>query len=74
VGDGTDDYGFAAIPIGSWDVDEGFYMDGFCAEFWSSTNVKADSASVMSICCSEHTNIVDVNKRNMYTVRCVKDK
>ncbi len=72
-GNGTDDYGFAVRPIGNWNVEEGFYMNGFCAGFWNSTSVKADSASVMNICCNEHTNITNDDKRNMYTVRCVKD-
>ena len=70
-GNGTDDYGFAARPV--WDEEALYNMNGLCAGFWSSTSVKADSASVMNICCYEHTNITNENKTSMYTVRCVKD-
>ena len=70
-GNGTDDYGFAARPV--WDEEALYNMNGLCAGFWSSTSVKADSASVMNICCNEHTNITNENKTSMYTVRCVKD-
>ena len=74
-GNGSDAFGFSALPAGGSD-DKGFFIyEGFSAYFWSSTERSSDYAYFMYL-----NNIYDeayLNYSNLkidgYSVRCVKD-
>ena len=74
---GTDDYGFAALPV--WFA--GKYTDslffdnefGSHAYFWSSTEHSENNAYVMDFSYSDVAVLIDVYKSHAFPVRCVKD-
>ncbi len=73
-GNGTDAYGFSALPGGSWYYGGGFYDEGDIAIFWSSGEYYDDYAFYLCL---------DYNNENAYlrysykyyarSVRCLKD-
>ncbi len=73
-GNGSDVYGFTALPAGYRYSGGAFYAMGNAALFWSSTNYDADKAWKRYLHYSEN----DINRSNDfnyygYSVRCVKD-
>ena len=70
---GSDDYGFAALPAGYWDRDDygGF---GNRAIFWSSTEASKSSASVFAL-YGEYDSAVFSSQLmdEAASVRCIKD-
>jgi uncharacterized protein (TIGR02145 family) len=74
---GTDDYGFSALPIGF----AGIYTDtlffdndfGNHAYFWSSTEHSENNAYVMDFSYSDVAVLLDAYKTHAFSVRCVKD-
>ncbi|WP_407457579.1 fibrobacter succinogenes major paralogous domain-containing protein [Fibrobacter sp.] len=73
-GNGTDAFGFSALPAGySIDKDH-FYDAGLFADFWSSTEYASKYAYDMYMKYNfEDALVVDFNKSYGYSVRCVKD-
>ena len=78
-GDGTDVYGFSALPAGCRNNKGYFDSDGFSAFFWSATENDAPSGYVNSA-YSMYLNfnyekasfLIDV-KSNAFSVRCIQD-
>lgn len=81
---GTDDYGFSALPGGMRYEDdhsvekpeEGRFMDaGYEAIFWSATEETSDEASWMFISAyqDDASTLVSWRKHGALSVRCVKD-
>lgn len=72
---GTDDYGFSALPAGIWrGTGEKFYNDGFGALFWSSTEDDEFGAHALSLW--DESNLADLDyfiKDLGASVRCIKD-
>ena len=73
-GNGTDAFGFSALPAGySIDKDH-FYNAGLNADFWSSTEYASKYAYDMYMTYHfEDALVTDFNKSYGYSVRCVKD-
>jgi len=73
-GNGTDSYGFSALPAGFRDFSGGFGYVGSDAYFWSASEIKADSAYYRYLYnyityMGTHGNYKD----DAFSVRCVKD-
>lgn len=73
-GNGTDAYGFSALPAGyRWDVGN-YSLLGSLAYFWSATEERGFYAYYMGLYYKhEDGNLDDDDKDYMYSVRCVKD-
>ena len=73
-GNGTDAYGFSALPAGyRWDVGN-YSLLGSLAYFWSATEERGFYAYVMGLYYKhEDGNLGDDDKKYVYSVRCVKD-
>ncbi|GBU20318.1 hypothetical protein R80B4_00194 [Fibrobacteres bacterium R8-0-B4] len=73
-GNGTDDYGFAALPGGHRYTDGRFYNAGYLGYWWTATEIRSGYAysRYMSY---EHDHVVedDLGKDLGYSVRCVAD-
>jgi uncharacterized protein (TIGR02145 family) len=72
-GNGTDDYGFSALPGGFWN---GSIFDNTCKDafLWSSSEVDSDNAIGYGIrLSSEELWHRSSNKSLAFSVRCVKD-
>jgi len=73
-GNGTDDYGFSALP-GGFGYSGGFYNVGASGYWWSSTEYNASNAygRIMSY---SGANVISSgsDKSNLYSVRCVQDE
>ena len=71
---GTDDEGFSAIPIGIYNVNDGFRGD-YEAYFWSATEDNEGNSYIMSLttCIDRKEFIERSRKGNGLSVRCVKN-
>ena len=81
---GTDVYGFSALPVGIKDENGNFVQDGSGTCFWSATEVGAGNcrSDGLGTSCNETVtkavvmclgdNIYSSNKRSALSVRCVK--
>ena len=82
-GNGTDVFGFSALPAGGRDGYEDYYYEGYYADFWSSTEDGSDdayledgsdSAYFMRLYYSyDYADLNSSYKSNGFSVRCVKD-
>jgi len=73
-GNGTDAYGFSALPAGYRDIDGVFYYVGIYATFWSSTEYNSHYAYHMYLHYSyENAYLHNDYKYNGYSVRCIKN-
>jgi len=74
-GNGTDNYGFSALPSGYYHQDRGFKDVGNFGYLWSSTEGGAYSAySILFAFLNEDIRIDTQDKSyNLFNVRCVKD-
>lgn len=74
---GTDDYGFSALPIGfGGNYTDSLFFDkefGNHAYFWSSTEHSENNAYVMDLSYSNVAVLLDAYKNHAFSVRCVKD-
>ena len=72
-GNGTDTFGFSALPAGYRFYVDGFYSEGYLACFWSST----EGDHVMYSMCLhynlENADLVAFNFRQGLSVRCLRD-
>jgi uncharacterized protein (TIGR02145 family) len=73
-GNGTDDYGFAALPGGYISTASSISDVGSSGRWWSSTNSAATYAYYRRMSYDD-ANVYryDYNKTHLYSVRCVKD-
>ena len=69
---GTDDYGFSAIPVGRSSFENGTYFESSIANFWSVDDHDGSNSVSLDNDEDAHFNRDDV--RNRYSVRCVKDR
>ena len=73
-GNGTDAFGFSALPAGGWYFDGGYISAGGFAYFWSSTEGSSYFAYDMALDYGYgNASLRDENKDNGYSVRCLKD-
>jgi uncharacterized protein (TIGR02145 family) len=73
-GNGTDAYGFSALPAGFRNYDGSYRYVGNCAVFWSATEDGPDDAYRRNLYFSSadvYTNYY--GKGNAFSVRCVQD-
>ena len=69
---GTDDYGFSAIPVGRLSFDSEIYFEDSVAIFWSVDN--NGSVNSVSLDNDEEARFDREDARNRFSVRCVKDE
>jgi uncharacterized protein (TIGR02145 family) len=76
-GNGTDDFGFNALPggFGSSHPDFGYHiiLDGLIGTFWSSTESDHDKVYYMHLDYEDVATILIPRKNWGHSVRCVKD-
>ena len=73
-GNGTDAFGFSALPAGGRNGDEDYYNEGDYAYFWSSTELNSSYAYRMYLDYgSVSATLSFKNKDDGFSVRCVKD-
>jgi uncharacterized protein (TIGR02145 family) len=74
-GNGTDNYGFSALPGGSGYSDGSFSNVGDGGYWWSATEYNAYNA-YYRLMCYDDSNVIRSygNKSYLYSVRCVQDK
>ena len=74
-GNGTDDFGFSALPAGYRDYGGGYNYEGNVASFfWSSTEYpRYDDAYSMNFSYNDEAGLNYCNKYNGFSVRCLKD-
>ena len=75
IGNGTDDYGFLGLPGGSRaSYDDGFYYIGSSGYWWSSSQLNTvDAWGCVLNHYDDDVNSYDRNKRNGWSVRCLRD-
>ena len=86
AGNGTDAFGFSALPAGGWDGNRFFDFDGTGAYSWSSTECNSDSAYHLAlyyggdVACllalyfyDDAAHLAYSDKYNMFSVRCLRD-
>ncbi len=75
-GNGTDDYGFSALPAGHLDSQKTSKGVGFSTCFWSSTETGTYNGLAYIFCMSnDHDKVYEheIDKHAAYSVRCIKD-
>ena len=73
-GNGTDAFGFSALPAGDRIHGGNYDWGGYYAHFWSSTEVNSFSAYYMSLPYSnDGARLNGTNKDDGFSVRCVKN-
>ena len=73
-GNGTDDYGWSALPGGSGSSDGSFYYAGISGNWWSATESSVVNAYNRYMYCS-YENVIRsyLSKTGLFSVRCVAD-
>ena len=74
-GNGTDNYGFSALPVGFRHSTGDYYNEGYDANFWSSTEYSGGHAYYMDLYYYYGGASLDYgsNKNYGFSVRCLKD-
>ena len=73
-GNGTDAFGFSALPAGYRDGDGDYNYEGYHAYFWSSTGSSSNRAYSMSLdYYDDNAGMADSYKDTAFSVRCLKD-
>jgi uncharacterized protein (TIGR02145 family) len=73
-GNGTDEYGFSALPSGAGDPDGSFYYVGSSGFWWSALENNASNAYTRSIYYDlDLAHWDDADKSNWFSVRCLQD-
>ena len=73
-GNGTDAFGFSALPAGGRNGDEDYYNEGDYAYFWSSTELNSNYAYRMYLDYgSVSATLSFKNKDDGFSVRCLKN-
>ena len=73
-GNGTDDFGFSALPGGHGNSGGGFSRAGDDGSWWSATELSAILARIRYMYYSEAVSWFDYYKTYLFSVRCVADK
>jgi len=72
VGNGTDDYGWSALPGGSRNFDDTFYTAGYYGFWWTSEEHSDGSAYRRSMYCyHDNLDVVTDDKNTGLSVRCI---
>jgi uncharacterized protein (TIGR02145 family) len=73
-GNGTDDYGFSALPGGNGFSGGSFYNVGYGGNWWSASEDNSDYAYRRYMYYGhDHANCYGNNKYGLFSVRCVQD-
>jgi len=74
-GNGTDDYGFSALPGGNRSQEGSFEYIGYNAHWWTATESSDGNAYLQTIYYNEIGSVMDYDdyKYGAYSVRCVED-
>lgn len=73
-GNGTDAFGFSALPVGTRSHNGRYYSEGNVAYFWSSTEDDSDFAYSMSLLYNnDDAGLYYFTKDFGFSVRCLKD-
>ena len=72
-GDGLDTYGFSALPAGGKDPKGKYNFEFLGTKFWSSTVEQNDKAASIYLTNGSSAYLGLDNKKNAYSVRCIKD-
>ena len=76
-GNGSDDYGFSALPAGTRSNDGGYFHNGYVTYFWSSTeDIEYDMILVCAMSLNSSSTGAGTGctvKDAGFSVRCVKD-
>jgi len=73
-GNGTDEYGFAALPGGYYHSEGSFYDAGYQGLWWSASELGSDEAHIYSMTGdSPYASFGSADKSYLYSVRCIKD-
>ena len=73
-GNGTDAFGFSALPAGSREISGGYNDEGYRARFWSSTENYSYGACIMYLnYTDDDANLGYEGKYSGFSVRCLKD-
>ncbi len=73
-GNGTDSYGFSALPAGIRDTSGDFYSAGYYAGFWSATEDNSDIAYYMGLFYySDDAYLNSYYKYSGFSVRCLRN-
>ena len=73
-GNGTDDFGFYALPAGYGNVPGGFTYEGYDANIWSYTENGDFNSYGMHVYCNYDNAVMGFNGRfYVFSVRCLKD-
>ena len=73
-GNGTDKYGFSALPGGGCNPSGNFDFIGYFGSWWSTTEGNANGAySCGMLFIGRYTNMNYSNKSSLFSIRCVKD-
>ena len=73
-GNGTDAFGFSALPAGYRDLNGRYYSERSYAYFWSSTEEGSYNAYYMNIYLETYATLnLSSSKPYGYSVRCLKD-
>jgi len=72
-GNGTDDYGFSALPGGSGSTSGYYYNLGIYGYWWTSSEVSSNTVNSWRAHRSNTSGVYTLNKANMYSIRCVKN-
>jgi len=74
-GNGTDDYGFSALPGGEGLSDGSCLYAGYYGYWWSSSEYSSDHAFYLQMICDRNVaKWYNTNKSSLFSVRCVQDK
>ena len=75
-GNGTDAYGFAALPAGFRNIEGKYNNEGFGAHFWTSSETADANDMFISVNILYYLNLVDVSDSDDplgFSVRCIKE-
>ena len=73
-GNGTDSYGFSALPAGIRDTSGDFYSAGYYAGFWSATEDNSDNAYYMGLFYyNDGAYLHSYYKYSGFSVRCLRN-
>ena len=73
-GNGTDLFGFSALPAGNYDIDSDYQYIGYRSLFWSSTDVNADKTIILQLNHDRNSITYQTTRKwNYFSVRCVMD-
>ena len=72
-GNGTDDFGFSALPAGYWKSGGYYNLKGISARFWSSTKLYDNAYFMYLYYANDGVNLGDDSNGYGFSVRCVKD-